>query len=198
MRRMLRLRAFLLRRDFLRLRPPQNDHDVAPRAQPAPAARPRPVEPPQPRSSRSRCRRSFRPPAPVACTQTPRDLDPDARPGRVTCRERQPVPGAARLPGASESANVSRRPCRGGARAVIGSARSPTPFEAFRNLGTFNRGEEDFATTTPSRCFETGRYDDAKKGCVRAAVVQITSMLRATATRSEDGQSASDEVIARR
>ena len=97
-------------------------------------------------------------------------------------------------------ANVSRQTIAAAARGLYRLGAFADAVEAFRNLGTFNRGEEDLRYYNAVSLFETGHYDDAKKELACALpYIEVTSDVRALSRQdSEDGQPASDEVIARR
>jgi tetratricopeptide (TPR) repeat protein len=60
-------------------------------------------------------------------------------------------------------ANVSRQTIAAAARGLYRLGAFADAVEAFRNLGTFNRGEEDLRYYNAVSLFETGHYDDAKK-----------------------------------
>jgi tetratricopeptide (TPR) repeat protein len=60
-------------------------------------------------------------------------------------------------------ANVSRHTIAEAARGLYRLGAFADAVEAFRNLGTFNRGEEDLRYYNAISLFETGHYDDAKK-----------------------------------
>jgi len=171
MREMLRLRASCSR-DFSACAHHKR-HDVAP----APAAgsctgghrrRARAARAPAAADAVDRS-----PPAPVAAPQTPPPIiDPTLDQPRHL-RERPPDQARRVYLGARSSQRLAADHC--GRRRAYRIGAFADAVEAFRNLGTFNRGEEDLATTTPSRCRDRP-YDDAKKELACALpYVQITS-----------------------
>jgi hypothetical protein len=73
-------------------------------------------------------------------------------------------------------ANVSRQTIAAAARGLYRLGAYADAVEAFRNLGTFNRGEEDLRYYNAVSLFETGHYDDAKKELACALpYIEITS-----------------------
>jgi hypothetical protein len=73
-------------------------------------------------------------------------------------------------------ANVSRQTIAAAARGLYRIGAFADAVEAFRNLGTFSRGEEDLRYYNAVSLFETGHYDDAKKELACALpYVEITS-----------------------
>jgi hypothetical protein len=73
-------------------------------------------------------------------------------------------------------ANVSRHTIAEAARGLYRLGAFADAVEAFRNLGTFNRGEEDLRYYNAVSLFEIGHYEDAKKELACALpYIQITS-----------------------
>jgi len=71
---------------------------------------------------------------------------------------------------------VSRATIAASAQGLYRLGDYPDAVEAFRNLGTFSRGEEDLRYYKAVSLFETGRYADAKKELACALpYIQITS-----------------------
>jgi tetratricopeptide (TPR) repeat protein len=72
--------------------------------------------------------------------------------------------------------NVSRATIAASAQGLYRLGDYAHAVEAFRNLGTFSRGEEDLRYYNAVSLFETGRYADAKKELACALpYIQITS-----------------------
>ena len=75
-----------------------------------------------------------------------------------------------------KTANVSRATIAASAQGLYRLGDYADAVEAFRNLGTFSRGEEDLRYYNAVSLFETGRYADAKKELACALpYIQITS-----------------------
>jgi hypothetical protein len=73
-------------------------------------------------------------------------------------------------------ANVSRQTIAEAARGLYRLGAFADAVEAFRNLGIFNRGEEDLRYYNAVSLFEIGHYEDAKKELACALpYIQITS-----------------------
>jgi hypothetical protein len=73
-------------------------------------------------------------------------------------------------------ANVSRQTIAEAARGLYRLGFFADAVEAFRNLGTFNRGEEDLRYYNAVSLFEIGHYEDAKKELACALpYIQVTS-----------------------
>jgi hypothetical protein len=73
-------------------------------------------------------------------------------------------------------ANVSRQTIAEAARGLYRLGAFADAVEAFRNLGTFNRGEEDLRYYNAVSLFEIGHYEDAKKELACALpYIQVTS-----------------------
>jgi Flp pilus assembly protein TadD len=73
-------------------------------------------------------------------------------------------------------ANVSRQTIAEAARGLYRLGAFADAVEAFRNLGTFNRGEEDLRYYNAVSLFEIGHYDDAKKELACALpYIEVTS-----------------------
>ena len=74
------------------------------------------------------------------------------------------------------AANVSRATIAASAQGLYRLSDYAGAVEAFRNLGTFARGEEDLRYYNAVSLFETGRYADAKKELACALpYIEITS-----------------------
>jgi hypothetical protein len=73
-------------------------------------------------------------------------------------------------------ANVSRHTIAESARGLYRLGAFADAVEAFRNLGTFNRGEEDLRFYNAVSLVEIGHYEDAKKELACALpYIQVTS-----------------------
>jgi tetratricopeptide (TPR) repeat protein len=73
-------------------------------------------------------------------------------------------------------ANVSRQTIAEAARGLYRLGAFADAVEAFRNLGIFNRGEEDLRYYNAVSLFEIGHYEDAKKELACALpYIQVTS-----------------------
>lgn len=72
--------------------------------------------------------------------------------------------------------NVSRQTIAAAAKGLYRIGAFADAVEAFRNLGTFQRGEEDLRYYNAVALFETGHYEDAKKELACALpYIQVTS-----------------------
>jgi hypothetical protein len=73
-------------------------------------------------------------------------------------------------------ASVSRHTIAEAARGLYRIGAFADAVEAFRNLGTFNRGEEDLRYYNAVSLFETGHYSDAKQELACALpYIEVTS-----------------------
>jgi tetratricopeptide (TPR) repeat protein len=150
--------------------------DVAPQPEPAPAATaveppaleplPTPVPAPVPA-----------PPAPVVAPATPPPIiDPTLDQAASLAANNQPDQARRVYLALLNQANVSRQTIAAAARGLYRLGAFADAVEAFRNLGTFNRGEEDLRYYNAVSLFETGHYDDAKKELACALpYIDITS-----------------------
>src|SRR5437764_1047084 len=149
--------------------------DVAP-AQPAPAPAAAAVEPPaaepQPMPVIAPA-----PPTPIAAPATPPPIiDPTLDQAASLAANNQPDQAHRVYVALLNQANVSRQTISAAARGLYRIGAFADAVEAFRNLGTFNRGEEDLRYYNAVALFETGHYDDAKKELACALpYIEITS-----------------------
>jgi hypothetical protein len=139
--------------------------DVAPAPQPEPApvtasAEPPALEPlPAPVPAPVPA-----PPAPVVAPATPPPIiDPTLDQAASLAANNQPDQARRVYLALLNQANVSRQTIAAAARGLYRLGAFADAVEAFRNLGTFNRGEEDLRYYNAVSLFETGHYDEAKK-----------------------------------
>jgi len=150
------------------------DATTAPQPAPSPAAVA--VEPPesalQPQPMPSAVPR----PTPVVEPQTPPPIiDPTLDQAASLAANNQTDQARRVYLALLNQANVSRQTIAAAARGLYRIGAFADAVEAFRNLGTFNRGEEDLRYYDAVSLFETGRYDDAKKELACALpYIQIT------------------------
>ncbi|MGH9423689.1 MAG: tetratricopeptide repeat protein [Thermoanaerobaculia bacterium] len=137
-----------------------------PALEPLPAPAPAPVPEPTPAT------------APVATAQPvlPPVIDPSLEQAASLAANGQPEQAQRVYLALLNSANVSRATIAAAAQGLYRLAAYADAVEAFRNLGTFSRGEEDLRYYNAVSLFETGHYDDAKKELACALpYIQITS-----------------------
>lgn len=152
--------------------------DAAPAPQPAPApaavATTTAVEPPEP-ALQPQPMPSVVPP--VVEPQTPPPIiDPTLDQAASLAANGQTDQARRVYLALLNQANVSRQTIAAAARGLYRIGAFADAVEAFRNLGTFNRGEEDLRYYNAVSLFETGHYDDAKKELACALpYIQITS-----------------------
>lgn len=151
--------------------------DVAPAPQPAPAPAPvtvavePPAPTPQPMPS------AVPPPTPVVAPQTPPPIiDPTLDQAASLAANGQTDQARRVYLALLNQANVSRQTIAAAARGLYRLGAFADAVEAFRNLGTFNRGEEDLRYYNAVSLFETGHYGEAKKELACALpYIDITS-----------------------
>ena len=151
--------------------------DVAPAPQPAPAPATAVVEPPEPALQPQPMPSIVPPPTPVVAPQTPPPIiDPTLEQAASLAANNQPDQARRVYLALLNQANVSRQTIAAAARGLYRIGAFADAVEAFRNLGTFNRGEEDLRYYNAVSLFETGHYDDAKKELACALpYIDITS-----------------------
>jgi tetratricopeptide (TPR) repeat protein len=142
---------------------------VAPAPQPAPTPVAAAAEPPalEPEPAR----------APVVTAPAPPPIiDPTLEQAASLAANGQPDQARRVYLALLNAANVSRATIATAAQGLYRLGDYSDAVEAFRNLGTFSRGEEDLRYYNAVSLFETGRYDDAKKELACALpYIQITS-----------------------
>jgi hypothetical protein len=152
--------------------------DTAPPPEPAPAPATASVEPP-----------ALEPlPAPVPAPEPrptlpntivvppPAIIDPTLDQAASLATNNQPDQARRVYLALLNQANVSRQTIAEAARGLYRLGAFADAVEAFRNLGIFNRGEEDLRYYNAVSLFEIGHYDDAKKELACALpYIQITS-----------------------
>jgi hypothetical protein len=116
-------------------------------------------------------------PAPVAAaTAPPPVIDPTLDQAASLAANGQPDQARRVYLALLKAANVSRATIAASAQGLYRLGDYADAVEAFRNLGTFSRGEEDLRYYNAVSLFETGRYADAKKELACALpYIQITS-----------------------
>jgi len=155
--------------------------DAAPAPQPAPApsavATTTAVEPPEPALQPQPMPSVVPPPTPVVEPQTPPPIiDPTLDQAASLAANGQTDQARRVYLALLNQANVSRQTIAAAARGLYRIGAFADAVEAFRNLGTFNRGEEDLRYYNAVSLFETGHYDDAKKELACALpYIDITS-----------------------
>ncbi|MGA8810830.1 MAG: hypothetical protein WB973_23400 [Thermoanaerobaculia bacterium] len=148
--------------------------DTAPPAEPAPPAtasaeppalEPLPVTIPAPV------------PAPIVAPPSPPPvIDPTLDQAASLAANGQPDQARRVYLALLNQANVSRHTIADSARGLYRLGAFADAVEAFRNLGIFNRGEEDLRYYNAVSLFESGHYEDAKKELACALpYIQITS-----------------------
>jgi hypothetical protein len=145
--------------------------DIVPPPAPAPttsSAEPPALEP-QPASVAA--------PAPiVASTPPPPVIDPTLDQAASLAANGQPDQARRVYLAVLNQANVSRHTIAEAARGLYRIGAFADAVEAFRNLGTFNRGEEDLRYYNAVSLFETGHYADAKQELACALpYIEVTS-----------------------
>jgi hypothetical protein len=152
--------------------------DTAPTPEPAPAPATASVEPP-----------ALEPlPAPVPAPEPrptlpntivvppPAIIDPTLDQAASLATNNQPDQARRVYLALLNQANVSRQTIAEAARGLYRLGAFADAVEAFRNLGIFNRGEEDLRYYNAVSLFEIGHYEDAKKELACALpYIQITS-----------------------
>jgi tetratricopeptide (TPR) repeat protein len=153
--------------------------DVVPAAQPAPAPATAAAEPPalEPLPAPVPAPVSA-PPAPVVVMPPPPPpiIDPTLDQAASLATNNQPDQARRVYLALLNQANVSRQTIAAAARGLYRLGAFADAVEAFRNLGTFNRGEEDLRYYNAVSLFEIGHYDDAKKELACALpYIEVTS-----------------------
>jgi len=134
--------------------------EVAP-PQPAPAPAATAVEPPAPEPQPAI---APAPPTPIVAPATPPPIiDPTLDQAASLAANNQPDQARRVYVALLNQANVSRQTIAAAARGLYRIGAFADAVEAFRNLGTFTRGEEDLRYYNAVALFETGHYDEAKK-----------------------------------
>jgi hypothetical protein len=149
--------------------------DVAPPVAPAPATAA--VEPPaiEPQPAVTPAPVPV-PAAIVAPPLPPPVIDPTLDQAASLATNNQPDQARRVYLALLNQANVSRQTIAAAARGLYRLGAFADAVEAFRNLGTFNRGEEDLRYYNAVSLFETGHYDDAKKELACALpYIEVTS-----------------------
>jgi hypothetical protein len=165
--------------------------DVAPAVQPAPAPATAVVEPPalEPQPAmvpapvpatapvEQPALEPLPAPAPTVAPPTPPLLiDPTLDQAASLTANGQPDQARRVYLALLNQTNVSRHTIAEAARGLYRIGAFADAVEAFRNLGTFIRGEEDLRYYNAVALFETGHYDDAKKELACALpYIQVTS-----------------------
>lgn len=156
--------------------------EVAPAAQPAPAPATASAEPPalEPLPATVPAPAPAPVPAapePIVSPATPPPIiDPTLDQASSLAANNQPDQARRVYLALLNQANVSRHTIAEAARGLYRLGAFADAVEAFRNLGTFNRGEEDLRYYNAVSLFETGHYDDAKKELACALpYIQVTS-----------------------
>lgn len=138
--------------------------DVVPAPQPTPAPAAAVVEPPEPALQPQPMPSIVPPPTPVVAPSTPPPvIDPTLDQAASLAANGQPGQARRVYLALLNQANVSRQTIAAAARGLYRIGAFADAVEAFRNLGTFNRGEEDLRYYNAVSLFEIGHYDDAKK-----------------------------------
>jgi tetratricopeptide (TPR) repeat protein len=151
------------------------DVAAAPQAAPAPVAAA--VEPPEPALQPQPMPSIVPPPTPVAAPPSPPPvIDPTLDQAASLATNNQPDQARRVYLALLNQANVSRQTIAEAARGLYRLGAFADAVEAFRNLGIFNRGEEDLRYYNAVSLFETGHYDDAKKELACALpYIQVTA-----------------------
>lgn len=115
-------------------------------------------------------------PAPITAPATPPPIvDPTLEQAASLAANGQPDQARRVYAALLNTANVSRQTMSAAARGLYRIGAFADAVEAFRNLGTFNRGEEDLRYYNAVALFETGHYEDAKKELACALpYIQVT------------------------
>jgi len=151
--------------------------DVAPAPQREPAPAAAAVEPPALEPQPMPVPAPVPAPAPSVAPQTPPPIiDPTLDQAASLAANNQTDQARRVYLALLNQANVSRQTIAAAARGLYRIGAFADAVEAFRNLGTFNRGEEDLRYYNAVSLFETGHYDDAKKELACALpYIDITS-----------------------
>jgi len=149
--------------------------DTAPTPEPAPATAT--VEPPALAPLPATVPAPVPAPAPMVAPSTPPPvIDPTIDQAASLAANGQPDQARRVYLALLNQANVSRHTIAEAARGLYRLGAFADAVEAFRNLGTFNRGEEDLRYYNAVSLFEIGHYEDAKKELACALpYIQITS-----------------------
>jgi hypothetical protein len=151
--------------------------DTAPPPQPVPAPVTVAVEPPEP-ALQPQPMPAIVPatPIPIVTPPPPPVIDPTLDQAASLATNNQPDQARRVYLALLNQANVSRQTIAEAARGLYRLGAFADAVEAFRNLGIFNRGEEDLRYYNAVSLFEIGRYEDAKKELACALpYIQITS-----------------------
>jgi hypothetical protein len=151
--------------------------DTAPPPEPAPAPATASAEPPALEPLPETTPAPLPAPAPIVAPNTPPPvIDPTLDQGASLAANGQPDQARRVYLALLNQANVSRHTIAEAARGLYRLGFFADAVEAFRNLGTFNRGEEDLRYYNAVSLFEIGHYDDAKKELACALpYIQVTS-----------------------
>ena len=151
--------------------------DAAPSTEPAPAPATATVEPPALEPLPATVPAPVPAPAPIVAPSTPPPvIDPTLDQAASLASNGQPDQARRVYIALLNQANVSRHTIAEAARGLYRLGAFADAVEAFRNLGTFNRGEEDLRYYNAVSLFEIGHYEDAKKELACALpYIQITS-----------------------
>jgi tetratricopeptide (TPR) repeat protein len=149
--------------------------DTAPALEPSPATAS--VEPPALEPLPATTPAPSPAPAPtVAPSSPPPVIDPTLDQAASLAANNQPDQARRVYLALLNQANVSRQTIAEAARGLYRLGAFADAVEAFRNLGTFNRGEEDLRYYNAVSLFEIGHYEDAKKELACALpYIQVTS-----------------------
>ena len=174
---MLRLRASLLGVILSACAHHKTITDAAPPPEPAPAPATASVEPPALEPLPATVPAPVPSPAPIVAPSSPPPvIDPTLDQAASLAANSQPDQARRVYLALLNQANVSRHTIAEAARGLYRLGAFADAVEAFRNLGTFNRGEEDLRYYNAVSLFETGHYEDAKKELACALpYIQITS-----------------------
>ncbi len=117
------------------------------------------------------------PPAPVVAAAVPPPvIDPTLEQAASLATNGQPDQSRRVYLALLNATNVSRATIAEAAKGLYRLGDYADAVEAFRNLGVFQRGEEDLRYYNAVSLFESGHYDDAKKELACALpYIQITS-----------------------
>jgi len=118
-------------------------------------------------------------PAPVAAPAPPPIspiVDPTLESAASLAKNNQPDQARRVYLALLNRTNVSRSTIAAAAKGLYQLGAFADAVEAFRNLGVFQRGEEDLRYYNAVSLFESGHYDDAKKELACALpYIQVTS-----------------------
>jgi hypothetical protein len=153
------------------------DTAPAPEPAPAPAAATASVEPPALEPLPAPVPAPVPASAPIVAPSTPPPvIDPTLDQAASLATNNQPDQARRVYLALLNQANVSRQTIAEAARGLYRLGAFADAVEAFRNLGTFNRGEEDLRYYNAVSLFEIGHYEDAKKELACALpYIQVTS-----------------------